>query len=1052
MASLSESVVKLQKLTQTNLDILQALNESFSTNYNHLLVNVGGTQYAIPSFLSLENKINLLQENFNNLVNAPETGEAFFAMDGNSRSIEVRSYTSVPNSLVLPSVSEFGVSNNDIFKDFMTPMPYVNVALSELPNDTVQVLMKKVVPVHSDLVSLFSTTLGQDTSKPYAYKDLYKILSQYTQDVDYVEYETKLDMPIRKNIGSGVYVIESIIKDEVDENLDNYITVKFRNDMKESIYMNSLKYRLFDETIERNLKVGDCLVTFNGNAKVEIVDIFSNTNQVRFKVLHGEYLNLIPSDTNNEGDISDLSKMKFFSPVDFDNDKYAQIPLEEDEYVFVALAPLNNRMNVQSAWGSGLMIHTYELLNGNVKFKTYYEENVRNVGDVLYEITAMMSNTLMKYGREDFDKIVKYSPVWNEKNLLVTQINKHLNDSESVKNIRSLYAQKKTLQTQLNEIQTSIAALNEELSTTSFDDVTGTRAVYLSQISDLNSQKNDLNASIMKIVDEISYSANNSEVPIENGKYRIRGFVDVQSLTSEFPIIGGHVKGIRVQYRYKTVNAEQGTALSINNENGEGNFIFSDWNNMSGFDLQRIANYDGGYKFNLEGGNDNINEPSFNQIDIPISQGETVDIRYKLVYDFGQPFVQVSSSWSPIINIAFPEEFLKDVQILDIISENNDDIETNRFKNIINEGGVTDHVGDKVTDQDVTYFHKPENIASGFYTQERRIIPLKDKLSDMNALITELYDEVKGSSSDNLSVSIKLGNSVTDLYPYQTNKISVEPYSSFSGSGARADFEGIYEVDKGVVSTVLNISIQNTSQHTVKLFSLFPGNRDTQISDLKNTKFNTGDYTTGSKKGVWFAHGDENSLIHTVTQNEGEDPNCELTNTAGKSIQCGNQFVYFRIKSAHDGTPYYGSEDKKDTNNVLSLDGDYMKWNGNEIPEADAKKNLAYMYPSVSDPYGLSLDSNMVGDHLILAPGEELIIPIIFEYYVPNSNGSISKTISFDLRTSLYNDPLNFTFQVTAKNTNSLQDKVIGSNRIKLGSKVSSLNAQYPSKFRPTVK
>jgi hypothetical protein len=53
MASITEHVIKLQELTQKNLDILQALNDSFFTNQNHLSVNVGGNQYAIPSFISL---------------------------------------------------------------------------------------------------------------------------------------------------------------------------------------------------------------------------------------------------------------------------------------------------------------------------------------------------------------------------------------------------------------------------------------------------------------------------------------------------------------------------------------------------------------------------------------------------------------------------------------------------------------------------------------------------------------------------------------------------------------------------------------------------------------------------------------------------------------------------------------------------------------------------------------------------------------------------------------------------------------------------------------
>lgn len=1048
MASLSECMTKLQKLTQTNLDILQALNDSFTTNHNHLSVDVAGTQYAIPSFISLENKINLLQENFNNLVHAPETGEAFFSMDGNSRSIEVRSYTNTPNSIVLPVVNEFGANNNDIFKDFMTPTPYINVNLAELPNDTVQVLMKKVVPIHPDLTQLFKTTIGESTSVQYSYKDLYKILTRYVQDQDYIEYDTKLDLPIRKNIGSGVYVIDSIISDEVDENLDNYIVVKFRTDMKESVYMNTLKYRLFDETIERPLKVGDKLVTFEGNAKVEIVELYPNTNQVKFKVLHGEYLNLVPSTSNLSSEISDLSKLKFFSPIDFDNDKYVQVPLEEDEFVFVSIAALNNRMNVQSSWGSGLMIHTYELTRGDEKFKQYYESNVRNVGDVLYEISSIMSNTLMKYGKDDFEKMVQYMPSWESDNLVVTQINKHLNDSETVKNIRSLYSQKKDIKNQLDEIQSSISALNDKLSTTSFDDSTGVRSAYLSELSDLNAKKNELNSSMMKTVNEISLSANNSEIPLENGKYRIRGYVDIESIEESNPILKGHIKGIRVQYRYKTIDSVQGSAMTISLEDGNKSFLFSDWNNMTGFDRERVARYDEGYKFSLEDPNDNTNAPSFNQIDIPISQGETVDIRYRVVYDYGQPFVQVSSNWSPIINIKFPDEFLKDVQILDILSENNDDIETNRFKNIISEGGVDTHVADKVTDQDVTYFHKPENIASGFYTQERRIIPLKDKLADMNNILTEIYDEVKGSSMSDLSISIIQGDAVTDLLPYQVNNLSVEPYSGFD---AEQGIEGLYQKDnRGVITTTLNLSIKNTSQHNVKLFSLFPGDRDTEINQIVHTKFEKGDYTSGNGLGVWFEHGSgRGGYIHRVTSGPG-GLECELQQLEGvtRSIQRGNQFIYFRIKNAYNGESYYAPNEASEAGKpTWSPGSDYLSLVNSNMASNGAGKG-AWMYPSVQDRYGLSMDSNAINESMIIPPEGEIIIPIIFEYKLDKEVHQVTKTMSFDLRTSLYSDPINYTFRVTAKDSDSLHDRLLIANRVKFGTN----RKNNIVKYSPTVK
>ena len=65
MSSVTEYLSQLQTLTKKNLEILQAINEAFFTKQNHLQVAVGDSNYVIPSFISLENKINILEENQN---------------------------------------------------------------------------------------------------------------------------------------------------------------------------------------------------------------------------------------------------------------------------------------------------------------------------------------------------------------------------------------------------------------------------------------------------------------------------------------------------------------------------------------------------------------------------------------------------------------------------------------------------------------------------------------------------------------------------------------------------------------------------------------------------------------------------------------------------------------------------------------------------------------------------------------------------------------------------------------------------------------------------
>lgn len=1028
-ASITEHVIKLQELTQKNLEILQALNDSFFTNQNHLSVKVGDNKYAMPSFISLENKLNSLTANFENLVNAPETGEAFFDFNGNSRAIEVRSYTTTPNSLTLTPITDFNIEHNDIFKDFLTPTPYIHIGAQSLPNDITQVMMKKIIPLNPDLKQLFKTQLdtqsGSKTSVQYKYADLYKILTVYEQDKDYIEYDTKLDLPIRKNVGTGTYVIEQIVEDIVDDNLDNYITIKLRSDVQDSSIMSCLKYRLFDETIEKTLQIGDELITYEGNAKMQIINIFHNTNTIVVKVLYGDFLNLVPATSNDPQYISSLSKIKFYSPISFNNDKYVKVPLEEDQYIYVAIAALNSRMNIQASWGTGLLLDTYALTCNGQGFKDYYDNNVKNVGDILFEISSMLPNTLTKYSKTEFDKIINFKPVINVDNLDVIQINNHLNNSPTIQNIKLLYSQKKTFQSQLDSIQDEINDLNNILSTISFDDTTGRRIAYTSQVSSLNTRRNEISSSITKIIDEISKASNNSEVPIENAKYHIRGYFDVSD--NEWK---EHIKGIQVQYRYKNQNQTQNNALTINDR-----FTFSDWNEMIGFEKEHKPLYKNGEYISVLEDNSDINEvgPLFNQIDIPITQGETVDIRLKVVYDFGAPFVKTTSQWSDLVNIKFPEKYLAEIKILDIITENNNDIETNRFNNIIKNEGIPDHIKDKITDQDITYFHKPENIASGFYTAERRIIPLKDKLADLNNLIIQMQDEIYGTSSEDLKISIKQNSAQYSLAPFVENHIFTESYASISMSDS--PHNGNYEYDRiitnsdntktgtGLITTVFNLSILNDSDHVVKLYSMFPGSRDVNLSTLINHKFPKGDF---------YGKIDQENNKTQICDIPYEYPNMPENGSGRPGRQGGNQFIYFRTKDVNTGENFYAIEDKATVNGMLSFD-DYKCTSTGAL-----KDTSMWMYLKLTKKFGLCLDSNTVGSHVVIKPKEEFLIPIVVEFYI-NDQGptEIYKTMSFDILPSLYKDPMTYQFSIHAKYQNTIQDQLIindnqsGSNDVK---------------------
>lgn len=398
MASVSEHLLLLQQLTQTNLEILQALNDSFFTKQEHLYVDVNDSKYIIPSFIALENKINMLEENFQNLVNSPSTGEAYFNIDGNSRAIEVRSYTNTPNSLKLHDVSEFSTDNTNIniLKNLLTNAPKIKLNISDIPNDITCVNVKKILIKSDALKSEIQPKLVKKNDKgieeeipsiSYKYSDMVYLLDAYKKGTDYDEYDIVQTLPIRKNIGSATYIVDNIISDIIDNDLDNYITIKIKTNLSGSeydSYSKSLTYKLFDGVIEKKLSIGDYLTTYDGTAKLQITDIKTSSNTLTLKVINGEYTNLIGIDSYDYSKgINNYSKLKFFSPIDFDDDKYVDVTLDDTQYVFIAIAPINNRMNIQSSWGEGLLLNSHKLTMNGQNFIDYYNANVKNIGKII---------------------------------------------------------------------------------------------------------------------------------------------------------------------------------------------------------------------------------------------------------------------------------------------------------------------------------------------------------------------------------------------------------------------------------------------------------------------------------------------------------------------------------------------------------------------------------------------------------------------------------------------------------------------------------------------
>lgn len=1006
--NINDCLSQIVALTRQNLELLTALNESFYTRKEHIAVQIEGQSFAIPSFLSLESKIDSLQQNLDNLLNAPKTGEAFTYFDGTTQKMELSGYASTPTHVDLGVVTQFGVETNNVFKDFMSPNPYVRLDIRSIPNNIKHVNIKKIAIKNAELKSLLDALIGDETqggaSSLISYSDVYKLLYNYLNGEDYVEYNTVRRLPIREVNAYGIYTIRSIEDTYQDSNLDEHYELVLEED---------LTYTISNGTISRDIKVGDILITNDDKTQMVIESVVPGTKHLKVRILYGGYANLYDSTTAN----SDRCKLKFYRSPSWDQTKYIDVPIEEDRYVCIFVAIINDTTNIQSPWGTGLYIDTYKLEDGSGNtFDDYYKTYVNNIGDSLFAITRMMTDDsqIEKLSSSEFETLMKYKPtIDTSSNLIkVTQINKHLNDSKSVQRIRALYNQKIEYKNQLNTIQDAIDTINATLATISFSDTSNTRVMYESQLEEYNTKRRELTASLQSIIGEISESANSSETPIENAKYRIRGFVDVNMTGINLSTHTDVIK-LDVEYRYKNHSKFTGNAETIGDD-----YIYSDWNKMDSIQRYLQPKLSGTtITYSLEESGEARNQISFNQLDIPISQGEVVDIRVRYVYNLGYPFVRFTSDWSPIVTIEFPEEFLTNVEVLDILSENNDDIKKQQYIGTLNQYGLIDHAEDMIQDQTIKYFHQPEHISSGFYTSERRIIPLKDKLSEIVSSLSDLQSEVYGAVSDNLLMSISDNSSVVELRPNIVNTFRTISYDSNSDI-----FE---ELGKTVIKqSQLLLNIYNAGDYTIKLHTLFPGDYHTVLSEsTANSKYDVNDYITETG-GVYMLFDD---VIRGLD---------DIRKYIDK--QHLNQFVYFRtrVDGANalysNSAPDYVGDDGLQDNIKLSRHSmhdderavaEYGVHNTSNTIQSDTDR-LAYLYPYpglLSSICATSQDAFVTID-----PGNSIKIPLNFVYWFekPNNSGnaenirdftrSVTRSIAFDIRTSLFADPISYKLNVSA--------------------------------------
>jgi hypothetical protein len=154
--NLKEYYIKLHGLYNNAVNILTAINQTLSSNASQVSVelfeNNTSTTVKIPSFLYLDNKVEQLQNAFENLFNMPQSGEAWFSNDGGMYKLQmVRSNTAPLSPDINTNKLAAGFSNNTFIKDLVNPRTYLRLDIDNLPFNIHQMYMKKIVFLNTSI-------------------------------------------------------------------------------------------------------------------------------------------------------------------------------------------------------------------------------------------------------------------------------------------------------------------------------------------------------------------------------------------------------------------------------------------------------------------------------------------------------------------------------------------------------------------------------------------------------------------------------------------------------------------------------------------------------------------------------------------------------------------------------------------------------------------------------------------------------------------------------------------------------------------------------------
>lgn len=977
--SFSKVAEQIVTFNSNLVDTLSKINQLVTSTEQSLIVNITDQsgivrQFSLPSIGFLKAEIDRLNNNINAIYNIDGGGSLIQPTTSNNfRKVVTVDLNKEPADLSsLNAVSNFYSAKNWFFEGMMNPQIFVELDLTgKIENNVRKVLSRRyIVQFQTDsngvrtsngesALSAFNRNYKGNTSIRLADFENWLATTPGVLNGANTDYDEQMfDLEPNSIRYTGVFSVLKTEEDIVNRKLWYYI--------------NSLEYT---DSLTGNiltLSVNDELILNNpvSTTKYKIIEISNTSSSPKVRLERTVGNEPVPIGSN---------VLKIYSTMT--SDKKVRISIGYNERCVIFVKPMNmDNFILSRNWSTGVGFWSNDLRllstdnNNGLSLEQYYINNVYDYGVVIKDLVAKkLPNTL---------SLPPNSPVLSSTNFKVVQINKHLTDTANSIELKNKSNQKKSIKFEIQQITDAIDLKNKELRATRFTS-DASRRQFENDIDRLVKQREAKTANMNSLVSEMLELSTITNTA-DDMKFRVRGFWDVPN-----PVYG---RGTRpqeviqfiVEWRYLSLDGKETPIETIALDgDSKRTASFSNWNRYVTPVRNRIFDATTGDYF---WATENVADPdkvNINQVDIPITFNERVEVRVKSVSEVGWPDSPVESDWSEVLAVDFPEELSNNIeQTKAIITDTNKEDIRADIESDLQSKGLYQHLSETTSINNKSYYHQTSSILSGFKDENGIALDLFEYLSKLEQRIKLLEDEgrrVKGE----LEVVVYR----------QSEQYEVKNGTELSFTVECEDYLQVYQ-ETGVASG----RIYANNIYVIKDFLIKVRNKvpNSPLGLLSNRTYinnpNTDIYREDAPQVFWV--NDQNELIYsnltgqTKTQTDNQYlwsvnfDSLNQTTVTKLSDNVGNGFI---VANGNSITPILSSTEFNlgySENTVLSFVGnnnsllDVSKWIDTTISVSSTTKLLTSVHPSTPRIQNITENNAAKKKELEYGEGNDVNIPI----------------------------------------------------------------------------